>query len=160
MRLQAKARQMRPTLEIEMPLCRAMLRVLHCVAVGGWLSNVWTMTLSTLASSILRGTPGRGSSSSPLRPRSTKRRRHFPTVCAVTRSRAATALLLRPAAQPNTIRARNAKACAVLRRCVSPSRMPASSPDNSILATGRPVRIPHPGKMRIEIMIRISDSGH
>jgi hypothetical protein len=38
--LVAKARQMRPTLEIEMPLCRAMLRVLHCVAAGGWLSNV------------------------------------------------------------------------------------------------------------------------
>ena len=38
--------------------------------------------------------------------------------CTVTRSRAATDLLLRPAAQPNTMRARNAKACAVLRRCV------------------------------------------
>jgi hypothetical protein len=31
--------------------------------------------------------------------------------CAVTRSRAATALLLKPAAQLSTIRARNAKAC-------------------------------------------------
>src|SRR5262247_4195369 len=70
------------------------------------------------ASSILRGTPGRGSSSSPSMPRSTKRRRHLPTVCTVTRSRAATALLLKPEAQPNTMRARNAKACAVLRRCV------------------------------------------
>jgi hypothetical protein len=47
----------------------------------------------------------------------TKRRRHLPTVCAVTHSRAATALLLRPAAQPNTMRARDARACAVLRRC-------------------------------------------
>jgi len=109
---------MRPTLEVEMPLCRAMLRVLQCVAVGGRLSSVCTMTFSTLASSIFRGAPGRGSSSSPSRPRSTKRRRHLPKVCAVTRSRAATALLLRPAAQPSTIRARNAKACAVLRRCV------------------------------------------
>ena len=106
-----------PTLEVEIPLCRAMLRVLQCVAAGGRLSSVCTMTLSTLASSIVRGAPGRGSSSSPSRPRSTKRRRHLPTVCTVTRSRAATALLLRPAAQPSTIRARNAKACAVLRRC-------------------------------------------
>jgi hypothetical protein len=95
-----------------------MLRVLQCVAAGGWLSSVRTMTLSTTASSILRGTPGRGSSSSPSRPRSTKRRRHLPTVCTVTRSRAATTLLLKPEAQANTIRARNAKACAVLRRCV------------------------------------------
>src|SRR5215471_5354116 len=79
---------------------------------------VWRMTLSTLPSPILRGTPGRGSSSSPSRPRSTKRRRHFPTVCGVTRSCAATALLLSPAAQPNTMRARSANACAVLRRCV------------------------------------------
>src|SRR6516164_8822656 len=34
------------------------------------------------------------------------------------RSRAATALLLRPEAHPKTIRARNAKPCAVFRRCV------------------------------------------
>src|SRR6516165_2615842 len=50
-----KARQMRPTLEVEMPLCRAMLRVLQCVAAGGRLSSVCTMTFSTLASSIVRG---------------------------------------------------------------------------------------------------------
>jgi hypothetical protein len=112
-----KARQMRPTLEVELPLRRAMLRVLQCLASGGWLSSVCTMTLSTLASSIWRGAPGRGSSSRPSRPRSTKRRRHLPTVCGVTRSRAAIALLLRPAGRPSTIRARNAKACAVLRRC-------------------------------------------
>jgi hypothetical protein len=93
-----------------------MLRVLQCVAPDGRLSNVCTMTLSTLASPILRGTPGRGSSSSPSRPHSTKRRGHFPTVCAVTRSRTAIALLLSPAAQPNTMRASNANACAVLRR--------------------------------------------
>jgi hypothetical protein len=101
-----------------MPLCRAMLRVLQCVAPAGRLSSVCTMTLSTMASSIFRGAPGRGSSSSPSTPRSTKRRRHLPTVRTLTRSRAATALLLSPAAQPNTIRARNAKACTVLRRCV------------------------------------------
>src|SRR5215510_2229914 len=121
-----------------------MLRVLQCVAPRGWLSSVCTMTLSTFASSILRGTPGRGSSSNPPTPRSTRRRRHLPTLCTVTRARAATALLLKPEAQPNTMRARNAKACAVLRRRVSPSKIPAASADSSILATGRPVRTPSP----------------
>src|SRR5215472_11433078 len=128
-----------------------MLRVLQCVAPRGWLSSVCTMTLSTFASSILCGTPGRGSSSNPSTPRSTKRRRHLPTVCTVTRSRAATALLLKPEEQPNTMRARNAKACAVLRRRVSPSKIPAASADSSILATGRPVRTPspHPDAIRL-----------
>ena len=50
-----KARQMRPTLEVEMPLCRAILRVLQWVAPAGRLSSVCTMTCSTLASSIVRG---------------------------------------------------------------------------------------------------------
>jgi len=63
-----KARQMRPTLEVEIPLCRAILRVLQWVAPAGRLSSVCTMTCSTLASSIVRGAPGRGSSSSPSRP--------------------------------------------------------------------------------------------
>jgi hypothetical protein len=101
---------MRPTLDTEIPAARAIVRVLQCVAARGRLSSVRTMTLSTFASSIVRGAPGRGSSSSPSTPPSTKRRRHLPTVCAVTRSRPATALLLRPEAHPNTIRARNAKA--------------------------------------------------
>src|SRR5215469_15329927 len=30
-----KARQIRPTLEVEMPACRAMLRLLQCVAPDG-----------------------------------------------------------------------------------------------------------------------------
>jgi len=62
-----------PTLEVEMPLCRAMLRVHQCVAVGGRISRVCTMTFSTLVSLIVRDAPVRGSSSSPSRPRSTKR---------------------------------------------------------------------------------------
>jgi len=94
-----------------------MLRMFQCVASRGWLSSVCTMMLSTSASAILRGTPGRGSSSSPSTPRAIKRRRRLPTVCTLTRSRAATALSLRPEVQPNTIRARDAKACAVVPRC-------------------------------------------
>src|SRR6516165_10747819 len=50
-----KARQMRPTLEVELPLCRAILRVLQWVAPAGRLSSVCTMTCSTLASSTVRG---------------------------------------------------------------------------------------------------------
>jgi hypothetical protein len=46
---------MRPTLEVEIPLCRAMLRVLQCVAAGGRLSSVCTMMLSTLAADRRRG---------------------------------------------------------------------------------------------------------
>src|SRR5262249_35984348 len=105
-----------------------MLRVLQCVAPRGWLSSVCTMTLATFASSILRGTPGRGSSSSPSMPRSTKRRCHLPTVCTVTRSRAATALLLKPEAQPNTMRARNAKACPSCVGAYSLPRYPQPQP--------------------------------
>ena len=59
--------------------------------------------------------PPRGGAS---RPRSIKRRRHLPAVCAVPRSRAATGLLLRPAAPRSMIGARKAKACVVMRRCV------------------------------------------
>ena len=77
-RLQSKGPPDAPRLEVEMPLCRAMLRVLQCVAPAGRLSSVCTMTFSTLASSIGRGAPGRGSSSSPSRSRSTKRRRTQP----------------------------------------------------------------------------------
>lgn len=53
------------------------------------LSSVCTMMLSTLLSSILRGTPGRGSSGNPPRPCSTNWR-HLPTVCGATCSRPAT----------------------------------------------------------------------
>ena len=57
-----KARQMRCTLEVEMPLLRAIARELQWVAPSGMVSRVATTTASTLASSIERGTPGRGSS--------------------------------------------------------------------------------------------------
>jgi uncharacterized membrane protein len=57
-----KARQIRCTLEVEMPLLRAIARELQCVASAGMVSSVATITASTLASSIERGTPGRGSS--------------------------------------------------------------------------------------------------
>jgi hypothetical protein len=77
------------------------------------------MTASTRASSIVLGAPGRGASSRPSTRWITNRARHFETVCCVARCFAATVLLSMPSAQANTMRDRNAKACAVLRRIVS-----------------------------------------
>ena len=45
-----------------------------------------------------------------------KRRRHFPTVVRFTPRRSATSMSLPPCAHANTIRHRNANACAVLGR--------------------------------------------
>ena len=75
-----------------------------------------TITASTLVSSIERGTPGRGSSRRPSSRCAMKRARHLHTVCGVTPSFLATTWLGSPAAQASTMRARNAKACAVVRR--------------------------------------------
>ena len=96
-----------------------MPRELQCVASFGRLSNVFTITASTRASSILRGAPLRGSSCSPSTRRSTKRRRHLPTVARSRPSAAATSLFWPPSAQASTIRALRASACAVFRRIVS-----------------------------------------
>ena len=53
-------------------------RTLHCVASRGFVSSVCTRIRSTSASRILRGAPGRGSSSRPSSRWSMKRCRHFP----------------------------------------------------------------------------------
>ena len=79
-------------------------------------SNVAITTSSTCSAVIDAGRPGRGSSDNPSRRNWINRARHFPTVCADTRSRAATRLLSHPCAQPSTIRDRNANACADERR--------------------------------------------
>ncbi|GFP48941.1 hypothetical protein LAUMK22_03997 [Mycobacterium kansasii] len=52
----------------------------------------------------------------PVQPRVKEPQRHLPTVGRETRSRAATSVLESPSAQASTIRARNANACADLRR--------------------------------------------
>ena len=77
-------------------------------------SMVVVKACSTSASVIFRGTPGRGSSSSPSRRRARKRPRHFPTVCFVTWTSRAIAVAVSPAAQRSTKRARKAKAGAVV----------------------------------------------
>ena len=102
------ARQMRCTLVGEIPARRASSRLDQCVAPSGVSSRVRTTTSSTWASVMLRGTPGRGSSPSPSSRRARNRARHLVTVPRLTRSRAATAILLWPSAQASTIRARSA----------------------------------------------------
>jgi hypothetical protein len=96
----------------------AMPRVLHWVALRGVDSKVHTTTSSTFASLIRRGAALRGSSSSPAGPRATNQARDGPTVALVTRSFSATAMLLRPDEQPNTMRDGSANAWAVVRRRV------------------------------------------
>src|ERR1035437_7997318 len=79
------------------------------------------LTRSTSSSRTRLGAPGRGSSSKPSSRFATKRPRHLPTICCDTCRLAATAALLRPLAHSNTIRARNASACAVFARRVQRS---------------------------------------
>jgi len=106
----AKARQIRLTALCESPVAAAIERVDQWVASAGCCSSVLRSTSSTCSSEMRRGAPGRGSSSSPSSPSATNRRRHLPTVAACTPSSEATAPLLSPAAQRNTIRARDANA--------------------------------------------------
>ena len=62
------ARQMRLTVAALSPHALAIERVLQCVAPAGIVSKVCTTTRSTSSSPIVRGAPGRGSSSKPSQP--------------------------------------------------------------------------------------------
>jgi hypothetical protein len=121
------ARQMRCTLEGEIPTRLASSRFDQCVAPAGTSSKVRTTTSSTWASVMVRGTPGRGSSVSPSSRSRKNRARHRLTVLKLTPSRAATAVFLPPCAQASTIRARNARPCPVLRRLTQFSNARRSS---------------------------------
>jgi hypothetical protein len=88
-----------------------------------------TITRSTSSSEIERGLPGRGSSWRPSRPRSAKRPRQRPTVERLQPSRAAISLLASPSAAANTMRQRNASACALFGRLAQ--RSSTSRPDRS-----------------------------
>lgn len=61
-------------------------RVDQCVAPSGLSSKVFMTTASTFSSVIVRGAPGRDSSSKPSKRSATKRRRHFPTMASLTES--------------------------------------------------------------------------
>ena len=94
------------------------------------------ITSSTLASVILRGCPGRASSNRPSSPNSTNRPRHNATVLRCTPSRLATSVLLWPAAQPSTIRARCDNAADVRRRVHACNATRSSSASSIATAVG------------------------
>ena len=78
-----KARQIRDTAVCDKPTSAAIERVDQCVASFGAVSRVVVITRSTSASAIVRGRPGRGSSSSPSSRSVANRLRHLPTVSRV-----------------------------------------------------------------------------
>ena len=82
------------------PLRLAIERILQCVACRGVDSNVSVSTCSTLASVIVRGAPGRASSSKPSRRLAKNRLRHFPTHCLVMCICSATCELVLPLDTP------------------------------------------------------------
>jgi hypothetical protein len=74
------ARQIRETAVCDNPTSAASDRVDQCVASFGVVSRVVVITRSTSASAIVRGRPGRGSSSRPSSRSTANRLRHFVTV--------------------------------------------------------------------------------
>ena len=109
-----KARQIRETAVWLRSRPRAAIdRVDQCVAFLRRDSRVLVITASTSASVIVRGRPGRGSSSNPSSRRSANRLRHLRTVPRSTPSRSAISTLVNRPAAASTIRARNANACAL-----------------------------------------------
>ncbi|AYV26278.1 hypothetical protein EES41_06045 [Streptomyces sp. ADI95-16] len=102
----AKARQIREMLDCDIPVAAAIERVDQWVAFFGVSSRVLTITRSTSASVIFRGTPGRGSSHRPSKPCSRKRRRQVRTVSGAIRSRRDTSMIERPSEHSSTIRDR------------------------------------------------------
>ncbi len=97
------ARQIRCTADCVRPTSAAIDRVDQCVASLGADSSVLVITSSTIASVIVRGCPGRGSSTRPSSRSASNRRRHFATVLRCTPSRAAIAPVRNPSATSNTI---------------------------------------------------------
>ncbi len=137
--LSSNAFQIRPTVDFDSPLRSAILARLQCVAFFGVDSSVATTTASTWSTVMVAGRPGRASSVSPSMRCSTNRRRHLPTVGCEQPSFAATALLSAPAAQANTIRDRNANACADVARRAHRCSCTRSSVVKTSSALGRPV---------------------
>ena len=125
--------QIRCTADWVRPTSAAIERVDQCVASLGVVSSVLTITSSTLASVIVRGCPGRGSSVSPSKRCSANRLRHLRHRVALRprvarRSRCCSS----PSAASNTIRERSASACALVRRRDHDSNCSRSSSVNSI----------------------------
>ncbi len=129
--LSPNARQIRETADCDMPVAAAIDRVDQCVSRPGVDSNVLVTTSSTRSSEMTRGRPGRGSSDSPSSRSARNRERHFDTVARDKPNSTATSPIVPPSAHRNTIRARDAKACAVFRRHDHPVNTECSSSDNT-----------------------------
>jgi hypothetical protein len=138
--LSPNARQIRRTLVGDIPVWRAISRVDQWVASVGVSSKVLTTTRSTCSSVIVRGAPGRGSSTNPSSRWATKRARHLVTVGRERPSRSATSVLEVPSAQASTIRQRSASAWALLRRRDHRSSVARSSVDSTSGASLGPRR--------------------
>src|ERR1700752_2786526 len=123
------------------PAATAIERVLQWVAPRGVDSSVRTITSSTCASATWRGAPGRGSSCSPSSRSLTKRARHLPTICGVTRSLWATVWLSTSSADLGIMRARRAGGGALRARRAIDSSLSCSLLLNTKSAFGRPLRI-------------------
>jgi hypothetical protein len=141
--LSRNSRQIRPIVERDNPVSAAIEARDQCVACFGVRSSVATITASICSSPIVRGAPGRGSSSRPSRRLSTNRRRHLLTVAGTIPSLAATCVLSSPCEQASTIFDRNASDCADFARRDQPSNCSRSSPVNTNSALGRPVLATH-----------------
>lgn len=130
------ARQIRDTALCDIPVADAIDRVDQCVSLPGVDSSVLVITCSMSSSVINRGRPGRGSSDNPSNRPARNLERHFDTVARDTSSRSATPPIELPSsAHCNTIRARNANACAVFLRRLHPTNTRRSSSDNTTGST-------------------------
>src|SRR6266496_357247 len=136
--LSRNAFQIRPTVDFDSPERLAIDARDQCVASLGVSSKVATTTASTCSSVIVRGAPGRGSSTSPANRPVMNLARHLVTVWGQTPSSAATALFVVPWAQASTIRHRNANACDDFARRDQRTSVSRSSSVNTSGTLGRP----------------------
>jgi hypothetical protein len=108
---------MRRTLASLMPVARAMVRVLQCVALGGFSCKVISTTFFTRPSLMMRVLPGRGASfSRAAMPPSRKRFRHRAAVSGMMPISAAICLFSRPSEARSTVPARSTTRAASERR--------------------------------------------
>lgn len=146
--------QIRPTVDLLSPHSAAINARDQCVASAGCRSSVATSTSSIRSSPMVRGPPGRGSSTNPSSPRSTNRDRHLPTVGRETPNRCATSVFDAPEAHSSTIRDRNATCCELFGRRAHQASVSHSSSVNANSVFGRPALatariLPHDNTIRV-----------
>lgn len=98
---------MRRIVVCDSPASFAIERKDQWVASAGVVVSVRSITSATFSPLMVRRRPGRGSSDSPSMRSLRKRRRHLPTVCALTPLSAATALFVSPSAHRRMMQQRS-----------------------------------------------------